>query len=91
MDPFCSGWGIEVAYFFQPDHRGHGFATDLVSTSIRQGFKRLNLDSIQAYAHRENISSIRVLEKNGFEFLRYEPELDRNHYLVRRTNKITNG
>jgi RimJ/RimL family protein N-acetyltransferase len=31
----------------------------------------------------ENQASIRVLEKCGFTFVRYEPALERNHYQVR--------
>ena len=30
----------------------------------------------------DNIASIRVLEKCGFAFLRYEPSLGRNHYEI---------
>ena len=82
IDPFDSGWGIEVAYFFHPDYWGQGYATELVQTALNRGFNKLGLNEINAYAHENNDASIRVLEKCGFIFLRYEPKLGRNHYKI---------
>ena len=82
VDPEESGWGIEVAYFFHPDFWGNGYATELVKASLEYGIRDLGLDVINAYSHKENIASIRVLEKCGFKFCKYIPELDRNHYEV---------
>lgn len=82
IDPFDSGWGTEVAYFFHPDYWGLGFATELVQKALECGFVKLDLKEIHAYAHRDNLASIRVLDKCGFSFLRYEVKLGRNHYLI---------
>jgi ribosomal-protein-alanine N-acetyltransferase len=83
-DPNAQGWGVEVSYFIHPSYEGRGFATEIVRASLRYGFAELALRKIGAFAKPENHASIRVLEKCGFRFLRYEPVLARNHYEVRR-------
>lgn len=81
-DPFDPGWGVEVVYFFHPHYWGRGLATELVQASIHQGFKKLNLNKIGAFVHRDNTASASVLTKCGFDFIKYEKQLDRNYYLV---------
>jgi ribosomal-protein-alanine N-acetyltransferase len=82
VDPFDPGWGVEVAYFFHPSYWGRGFATELVQAALEQGFTQHGLETIGAFAHRENIGSIRVLEKCGFRFTGFEPQLNRNRYRI---------
>jgi RimJ/RimL family protein N-acetyltransferase len=85
VDPFDPGWGVEVAYFFHPaSYWGRGFATELVQTSLEQGFAQHNLETIGAFTHRENVGAIRVLEKCGFRFTGFEPQLNRNRYRIDR-------
>lgn len=83
VDPYESGWGTEVAYFFHPNYWSRGYATELVKASIQYGFSTLQLTEINAYVHIRNHSSIRVLEKCGFRPVRYVPELRRNHFLIK--------
>jgi len=87
VDPFDPGWGIEVSYFFHPNYWGRGFATELVLASLRHAFEVLSVPQVNAFAMPDNVGSLRVLEKCGFEFLRYEPRLERNHYQVNRANR----
>ena len=82
VDPFDPGWGTEVSYFFHPMVWGRGYATELVLASLRQAFEVLAIPALSAFAMPENVGSVRVLEKCGFKFLRYEPRLERNHYQV---------
>lgn len=84
VDPFDPGWGIEVSYLFAPAYWGRGYATELVHTSLQYGFEELSIPLIVAFARPQNIASVRVLEKCGFTFLRYEPRLERNHYTIQR-------
>jgi RimJ/RimL family protein N-acetyltransferase len=84
VDPFAPGWGVEVVYFLHPTHWRRGFATEIVRASVDDGFGRLALDRIAAFARPENVASIRVLEKCGFSPVGWEPALERNHYEVRR-------
>lgn len=83
IDPLAPGWGPEVSYFIHPSYQGHGFATELVQTALDQGFRVFGLPQIGAFAMPANTGSIRVLEKCGFKFLRFEPSLNRNHYSLR--------
>ncbi|MBN1429114.1 MAG: GNAT family N-acetyltransferase [Anaerolineae bacterium] len=82
IDPFDPGWGVEVAYFFHPAYWGQGFATELVRISIDCGFEQHGLEQIGAFAHPDNHASIRVLEKCGFRYERFEPNLKRNYYVI---------
>jgi len=48
---------------------GQGFTTLAVNNCIRYGFKELGLNSIQASVIPENVGSVRVLEKNHFNYV----------------------
>ena len=79
-DPFEPGWGVEVGYFFHPDVWGRGYATELVAACIDFADRVLRLPEVRAFAHPANAGSRRVLEKSGFEIVRYVPELERLLY-----------
>jgi ribosomal-protein-alanine N-acetyltransferase len=83
QDPFEPGWGVEVGYFFHPTAWGRGFATELVRASLDVADRVLKLPEVRAFARAQNIASRRVLEKAGFEVVRFVPELER--LLYRRT------
>lgn len=80
LDTFDPGWGIELAYFFGPEHWGHGYATELARAAVRYGFEALALVRIVSFAQPANVASLRVLEKTGFRLLGYLSEMERNHY-----------
>lgn len=82
VDPCDPGWGLEVSYFFDPAYWGSGFATELVASALRHAFHDLSHSRVSAFAMSDNLASIRVLQKCGFTFLRYEPTLERNHYQI---------
>jgi [ribosomal protein S5]-alanine N-acetyltransferase len=81
-DPFDPGWGIEVAYYFEPDVWGRGYATELTLACTGFADDVLGLPELRAFARPENVGSRRVLEKAGFEVERFVPEMDR--FLYRR-------
>ena len=83
VDPDEPEWGLEVSYAFSPSAWGKGYATELVKFSLYYAFGPLSALEVHAYVKPENIQSVRVLEKSGFSHLRYEPRLQRNHFLVR--------
>jgi ribosomal-protein-alanine N-acetyltransferase len=85
-DPFDPGWGPEVGYFFHPDAWGRGFATELVTASVAVADQVLRLPVLTAFAHPDNAASRRVLEKAGFETIRFVPEMDR--WLFRRAGRL---
>lgn len=86
IDPFDPGWGVEVAYCLHRDFWGRGYATEVVHASLTKAFDQLSIPTVVAFAHQENLGSIRVLEKCGFRLLGYEPQLDRNHYQIHRSD-----
>ena len=82
VDPEEPQWGLEVGYAFAPASWGKGYATELVQFSLGYAFGMLSAQEVHAFAKPANAASTRVLEKCGFSILRYEPSLQRNHYLV---------
>ncbi len=81
-NPFDPGWGVEVAYFFHPSTWGQGYASEMVAACMTVADHTLRLPEVRAFAHPANVGSRRVLEKAGFEELRFVPEMDR--FLYRR-------
>ncbi|WP_332683944.1 GNAT family N-acetyltransferase [Bosea sp. (in: a-proteobacteria)] len=79
-DPFDPGWGVELGYWFSPAAWGRGYATELAGASLVEARGHLRLPELHAFARPENAGSCRVLEKAGFERLRYIPELERYLY-----------
>ena len=56
-----------MGYVLNKDYWGRGFATEIVSTLVKFGFKELNLHRIYGTCGPDNPASSRVLEKNGFK------------------------
>lgn len=82
-DPFEPGWGIEVGYFFHPSAWGRGYASELVAACLEVADRALKLPDVRAFARPENLASRRVLEKAGFEMVRFISEMER--FLYRRS------
>lgn len=83
QDPFDTGWGYEVGYYFARDAWGFGYASELVASALMVADDHLALPKVWAMAHPENLGSRRVLEKAGFETVRFLD--DRNRYLFCRS------
>lgn len=81
-DPFDPGWGVEAGYFFHPAAWGRGYATELMEACTSLADDVLRLSEVRAFARPENVGSRRVLEKSGFEVVRFVPEMER--FLYRR-------
>jgi [ribosomal protein S5]-alanine N-acetyltransferase len=58
----------EVGYRLDSKFWGKGFATEAALASIEYGFTRIELPYILGAAQRQNIASVRVLEKIGMTF-----------------------
>lgn len=82
IDPFDPVWGVEVGYFFRPSAWGQGYATELTTACTVLADAVFKLPEVIAFARPENLDSRRVLEKNGFEVVRFVPEMER--FLYRR-------
>ncbi|NES78801.1 MULTISPECIES: GNAT family N-acetyltransferase [Okeania] len=59
----------EIGYRFAPEFWGNGLATEAALATIQYAFKQLKFPYILGIVERENIASVKVLEKLG---MRYE-------------------
>ena len=57
----------DIGYRFLPADWGKGLATESASAMMEYGFKQLKLEQIMGMAVRENIGSIKVLQKIGLK------------------------
>lgn len=80
QDPFDMRWGAEVGYFFHPASWGRGYASELTAACTSLADDTLHLPELKAFARPENAASRRVLEKAGFEVVRYIPDMERLLY-----------
>lgn len=59
---------VDIGYRFNQKYWGKGIATESAHASLEFGFQKLKLEKIVGYAMPENMASVRVMEKLGFEF-----------------------
>ena len=57
----------EIGYELGREYWGNGYATEAIEEIIKYGFKKMNLNRIEAFTVPEAISSIKLLEKFGFK------------------------
>lgn len=58
---------FEINYDLSPAYWGQGITVEALRAMLRYGFERLNLNRVEALVYPENVGSIRVLEKLGFQ------------------------
>ncbi len=46
---------------------GNGYMSEALSEVLRIGFEELNLKKIEAFTSKENIRSVRLLQRKGFK------------------------
>ncbi len=63
--------GGELGYWIGRPFWGHGFATAAIGRAVELGFHQLKLPRLRAEVLEFNVSSRRVLEKNGFKLVCY--------------------
>ena len=62
----------EIGYILQKNAWNRGYATEIASRLIKFGFKELSLPEVFATIDEDNLNSIKVAEKAGMQFDRYE-------------------
>ncbi|MGP8299879.1 GNAT family N-acetyltransferase [Streptomyces inhibens] len=67
-----------IGYVFNPDHAGHGYATEASRALLKVGFEELQLHRIQAELDGRNTASANLLERLG---MRREGHLRENEFL----------
>lgn len=71
----------EIGYILKKDFWGKGFATEIASRLIEFGFKELKLPEIFATIDEDNLNSVKVAEKCGMSFSRFEYD-EQGRFLV---------
>ena len=67
----------EIGYDLSPTFQRKGIMDEALKSVVTFGFSKLNLSKIEAFTHKENESSIRLLENNKFLFI--ENRKDKNN------------
>jgi RimJ/RimL family protein N-acetyltransferase len=62
------GRDIEIAWIFNRQYHGNGYATEAARAVMQFAFKQLNLPLVYALIERENARSIGVANRLGMEF-----------------------
>lgn len=57
----------EVGYELLPQHQGKGYMSEALEAVIDFAFQKLCLKQIDAFSHRENSASLRLLQKKKFK------------------------
>jgi RimJ/RimL family protein N-acetyltransferase len=78
---------IEVMWFVDPDHWGHGYATELARETVRVAFEVLELDSVVAQTVAGNAASRAVMKKLGMAYEGDTVHAGLPHVLYRRTRE----
>jgi RimJ/RimL family protein N-acetyltransferase len=58
---------LELVFHFIREYWGKGYATEAARACVEYAFKTLDASRIVASSHPENVASVRVLEKVGFQ------------------------
>lgn len=67
----------ELGYDLMTDYHGQGIMSETVREIIKYSFGTLQLEQLEAFTHRDNIASCKLLERNGF--IKNPQRKDENH------------
>jgi ribosomal-protein-alanine N-acetyltransferase len=79
----------EVGYDLNPTFQRKGVMSEALNRVINFGFNELGLDNIEAYTHIQNENSKKLLEKNGFNFVKDRKDNDNLSNVVFEIKKPT--
>ena len=60
---------VDFGWRYQRASWGRGYGTEAAIAVYDYGKKRLHLENVEARAHRDNVGSLRIIEKLGFIWL----------------------
>lgn len=72
----------EVGCDLHPLHQGMGIMQEALSRILKFAFHELYIQEIEAYTHRNNKASRKLLKKNGFTLVEGKIDYDNLHNLV---------
>ena len=76
----------EVGYELLPSFQGKGIAEEAMLAVLDYGFNIMSLNKIEAYTHKENVASTKLLEK--FNFIRDLNEESKINFTVDNPNTV---
>lgn len=79
LNPFLLRVGGHIGYVVVPEFRRRGYATTILTLSVRIARDRFGLERVLVTCDDDNIGSIRAIEKNGgiLENILTGPDLDK--------------
>ena len=60
----------EIGYDLSPKFQQKGIMNEALKSVLKFGFENLKLESIEAFTHKENVSSKKLLERNKFKLIK---------------------
>ncbi len=78
----------EVGYSLHPDYQNLGIMSEAMESVIEFGFNTLPFDHIVAYTHHANQSSLKLLEKNGFNLEKEVKDPGNENNIILKVNKV---
>jgi len=72
----------EIGYDLNPAFQRKGIMDEALKSVVNLGFSILNLSKIEAFTHKENESSIRLLKKNKFQFIENRKDEDNTNNII---------
>ena len=77
-----NGKVAEVGYDLDPKFQGKGIMNEALKCVIEFGFDILKLNNIEAFTHKENISSTKLLLKNKFKLIEDRKDEDNLNNII---------
>ena len=78
----------EIGYELDPTFHKNGFMSEAMQAVLDFGIERMELKTIEAFTHQNNLASITLLEKNQFVFqAKRRCQHVKNNRIFRRENK----
>lgn len=81
----------ETGFTIDPEFQGKGYMNEALSKVIGFGFNKMNLNVIEAYTHKNNEPSIRLLLRNKFKRGDSKIEVGSNTIFFSLTNESRNS
>jgi len=64
LNDFLSEYGGHIGYAVRPSERRKGYATEMLRLALAH-YRRLQVDKVMLGCYKDNLPSIRTIEKNG--------------------------
>lgn len=72
----------EVGFELMPEYQGRGIMTNALSEIINFAFTELNLETIEAFTHKNNLSSRKLLVKFNFKIISGKTDPDNSNNII---------